>query len=186
MFTREWIYSKNVHCCSTWLITKTGSFVLGVYLGLRDAGVPVQLTVVSVGPAIAATHPVLCNITLLQRQRRLITNVTCRSAAALIEMSYTACKPSIQYFSTYITCACRFLVLWWFIFMCKNRLFSIVTSPVNSDRPVLLGRWKHTLDLRRRKFWRTLTDPDTEKENPLWFCRIYSVNNQGNWKACCE
>lgn len=82
--------------------------MFGVYLGLRDAGVPVQLTVVSVGPAIAATHPVLCNIALLQRKRRLITNVTCRSAAALIEMSYTASKPIIQYFSTCITHVCRF------------------------------------------------------------------------------
>lgn len=184
MFAREWIYSKNVHCCSTWVVTKTGSFVLGVYLGLRDAGVPVQLTVVSVGPAIAATHPVLCNITLLQRKRRLITNVTCRSAAALIEMSYIACKPIILAHASCVHVA--FWGVWWFTFMCKNRLFSIVTSPVNSDRPVLLGRWKHTLDPRRRKFWRTPTDPDTEKENPLWFCGIYSVNNQGNWEVCCE
>lgn len=83
--------------------------MLGVYLGLGDAGVPVQLTVVPVGPAIAATHPVLCDITLLQRKRRLITIEICRSAAALIEMSYTACKPIIQYFSASITRVCRFL-----------------------------------------------------------------------------
>lgn len=44
--------------------------MLGVYLGLGDAGVPVQLAVVPVGPAVAATHPVLFGLTLLQRKTR--------------------------------------------------------------------------------------------------------------------
>lgn len=48
--------------------------MLCVYLGLGDAGVSVQLTVISVGSAVTATHPVLSHIALLQRKRRVNTS----------------------------------------------------------------------------------------------------------------
>lgn len=50
--------------------------VLRMYLGLGHAGVSVQLTVISVGLAVTATHPVLSHITLLQskRQHKLVRN----------------------------------------------------------------------------------------------------------------
>lgn len=51
--------------------TLTVSSVLGMYLGVCDAGVSVQLAVVSVGFAVAATNPVLRVITPLQRETRV-------------------------------------------------------------------------------------------------------------------
>lgn len=51
-------------------LTQTVSSVLCMYLGLGDAGVSVQLAVVSVGSAVTATHPALCRVTPLQRKRR--------------------------------------------------------------------------------------------------------------------
>lgn len=47
------------------------SSVLCMYLDVCDAGVSVQLAVVSVGFAVAATNPVLCVITPLQRETRV-------------------------------------------------------------------------------------------------------------------
>lgn len=53
-------------------LTRTVSFVLCMYLGLSDAGVSVQLTVVYIGSAVTATHPVLCHVTPLQRKEGII------------------------------------------------------------------------------------------------------------------
>lgn len=47
------------------------SSVLCMYLDVCDAGVSVQLAVVSVGFAVAATNPVLRVITPLQRETRV-------------------------------------------------------------------------------------------------------------------
>lgn len=52
-------------------LTLTVSSVLCMYLDVCDAGVSVQLAVVSVGFAVAATNPVLCVITPLQRETRV-------------------------------------------------------------------------------------------------------------------
>lgn len=47
-----------------------------MYLGLGHAGISVQLTMVSVGLAVTAAHPVLSHITLLRskRQHKLMRN----------------------------------------------------------------------------------------------------------------
>lgn len=52
----------SIHC----VFTLTVSPVVCMYLGLCDTGFPVQLTVVLVGFAITATHPVLSLVTFLQ------------------------------------------------------------------------------------------------------------------------
>lgn len=61
----------HVFLDSVCVLTQTVSSVLHMDLGLGDAGVSVQLTVIPVGFAVAATNPVLWSITLLQRDREI-------------------------------------------------------------------------------------------------------------------
>lgn len=63
-------------CMSVCAPTLTVSSVLCMYLDVCDAGVSVQLAVVSVGFAVAATNPVLCVITPLQRETRVSVSLS--------------------------------------------------------------------------------------------------------------
>jgi len=59
-------------CSYMHVLTHTASSELYMYLGLRDAGVSVQLTVVPVGFTVTATHPVVGLVTQLQRKENAV------------------------------------------------------------------------------------------------------------------